>query len=133
MAIKRERYEIPTPADVQSRLSGMRVFKVIDMQDAYWHVKLSPESSYLCTFHTPWGRKRFLRMPFGISSASKVMQKRNEEAFGDIQGVHVITDDLIISAKDETEHAPSFRKYLSVRDNRMSSSMPTRSSTRSTQ
>ena len=104
VAIKRERYEIPTPADVQSRLSGMRVFTVFDMQDAYWHVKLSPESSYLCTFHTPWGRKRFLRMPFGISSASEVMQKRNEEAFGDIQGVHVIADDLIISAKDETEH-----------------------------
>ena len=52
VAIKRERYEIPTPADVQSRLSGMRVFTVIDMQDAYWHAKLS---SYLCTFHTPWG------------------------------------------------------------------------------
>ena len=32
------------------------------------------------------------------------MQKRNEEAFGDIQGVHVIADDLIITAKDETEH-----------------------------
>ena len=104
VAIKRERYEIPTPADVQSRLSGMCVFTVIDMQDAYWHVRLSPESSYLCTFHTPWGRKRFLRMPFGISSASEVMQKRNEEAFGDIQGVHVIADDLIISAKDEAEH-----------------------------
>ena len=104
VAIKRERYEIPTPVDVQSRLSGMRVFTVIDMQDAYWHVKLSPVSSYLCTFHTPWGRKRFLRMPFGISSASEVVQKRNEEAFGDIHGVHVIVDDLIISAKDETEH-----------------------------
>ncbi len=50
------------------------------------------------------GRKRFLHMPFGISSASEVMQKRNEEAFGDIQGVHVIADDLVISAKDETEH-----------------------------
>ena len=36
MAIKRERYEIPTPADVQSRLSDMCVFTVIDMQDAYW-------------------------------------------------------------------------------------------------
>ena len=43
-------------------------------------------------------------MSFGISSASKVMQKRNQEAFGDIRGVHVIADDLIISAKDETEH-----------------------------
>ena len=38
MAIKRERYEIATPADVESRLSGMCVFTVIDMQYAYWHV-----------------------------------------------------------------------------------------------
>ena len=59
VAIKCERYEIPTPADVQGRLSGMCVFTVIDMQDAYWHVRLSPESSYLCTFHAPWVRKRF--------------------------------------------------------------------------
>ena len=69
VAIKRERYEIPTPVDVQSRLSGMRVFTLIDMQYAYWHVKLSPESSYLCTFRAPCGRERFLRMYFGISSA----------------------------------------------------------------
>ena len=31
VAIKRERYEVPTPADVQSRLSGMRVFTVTYM------------------------------------------------------------------------------------------------------
>ena len=81
----------------------MRVFTLIDMQDAYWHVRLSSESSYLCTFPSPWGHKRFLRMPFGISSASEVMLKRNEEAFSDIQGVHVIAGDRFILAKDETE------------------------------
>ena len=135
VAIKRERHEIPTPVDVQSRLSGMCVFTVIDMKYAFWHVRLSSESSYLRTFHSPWGHERSLRMPFDISSASEVMLKRNEEAFGDIQGVHVIADDLIISAKYEAEQTPSFRESLSlsVHDNRMSSSMPTRSSTMSTQ
>ena len=43
-------------------------------------------------------------MPFGISSASEIMQKRNEETFGDIQGVHVIADDLIIAATADQEH-----------------------------
>ena len=76
-AIKRERHVIPTPADVQAQLSGKNVFTVVDMKDGYWHVKLSDESSYFCTFNTPWGRKRFLRMPFGIPSASEIMQKRN--------------------------------------------------------
>ena len=45
-------------------------------------------------------------MPFGISSASEVMQKRNEETFADIPGVR------IISAKDETEHDAIVRKVM---------------------
>ena len=40
------------------------------------------------------------------------MQKRNEEAFGDIQGVHVIADDLILSAKDEAEHDAIISRVL---------------------
>ena len=58
-AIKRERYEIPTPANVQSQLGDKQIFIVIDMKDGHWHVMLTEESSHLCTFHTPWGRKRF--------------------------------------------------------------------------
>ena len=74
------------------------------MKDGYWHVGLTEKSSFLTTFHTPWGRKRFLRMPFGLCSASEVMQKRNESTFGDIKGVHIIADDIIIAAEDEKEH-----------------------------
>ena len=82
------------------------------MKDSYWQVGLDDESSYLCTFHTPGGRKRFLRMPFGISSAGEVMQKRNESTFTDIPGVHVIADDLIIAAKDEAEHDLILHKVM---------------------
>ena len=49
------------------------------------------KSSYLCFFHPPWSRKQFLRMPFGITSATEVIQKRNEQTFSDIAGVYVIT------------------------------------------
>ena len=45
--------------NVQAQLSGNTIFSVVDMKDAYWHVKLSDSSSYLTTFHTPWGRERF--------------------------------------------------------------------------
>ena len=103
---------IPTPSNVQAQLSGKQVFTVVDMKDGYWHVKLSEESSYLCTYNTPWGRKRFLRMPFGIPSASEIMQKRNEETFGNINGVHVIADDLIIAAADDQEHDSILHRVL---------------------
>ena len=52
-AIRREHHRIPTPTDVQTRLAGKQVFSVMDMRDAFWHVRLTEESSYLCAFNTP--------------------------------------------------------------------------------
>ena len=103
-AIKREHFEIPTPDEVQAKLAGKSVFSVFDMSNAYWHVRLTDESSHYTTFHTPWGRKRFLRMPFGISSASEVLQKRVSEVFRGIEGAHVIHDDMIIAGASEEDH-----------------------------
>lgn len=103
-AIKREHYRIPTPEDISAELHEKKVFSILDEKDGYWQVELDEPSSYLCTFNTPFGRYRFKRMPFGISSASEVFQKKNQEVFGDISGVQMIADDMIIAAKDTTEH-----------------------------
>jgi hypothetical protein len=43
-------------------------------------------------------------MPFGISSASEVFQKKNTQIFGDIPGVFIIVDDMIIASETEEEH-----------------------------
>ena len=43
-------------------------------------------------------------MPFGIKSASVVFQKKNEEAFSGIPGIHIVADDIIIVAADNQEH-----------------------------
>ena len=73
---------------------------------------LSEESSYVCTFNTPFGRYRFLRMPFGIRSASEVLQKRVYKVFGDMQGVEVIADDMIIAGATEEEHDQLLRNVM---------------------
>ena len=43
-------------------------------------------------------------MPFGIKSASEVFQKRNEETFAGISGIHIVADDIIIAASSIKEH-----------------------------
>ena len=111
-AIRREHFNIPTPDQVQSQLNGATMFTIFDEKDSFWQVRLTDDSSYLCTFNTPWGRKRFLRMPFGISSASEVLQKRNMDTFGDIQGLHIIADDMIIAAENEKIHDEILHKVL---------------------
>ena len=73
--IRREHFQIPTFEDVVSRLGGKKYFTVLDQKDSYWQVPLSEESFYVCTFNTPFGRYRFLHMPFGICSASEVLQE----------------------------------------------------------
>ena len=92
------------------------MFTVVDMKDAFWHVRLTDASSYLCTFHTPWGRKLFLPMPFGLcsasGSASGVLQQRNDDAFNGIANVHIIADDLIIPGADSPEHDEALRQVL---------------------
>ena len=74
--IHREHHRIPIAEDLAGRLSGKKVFSIVDEKDGFLQVRLDDESSHLCTFNTPYGRYRFKRMPFGISSAPEVFQKK---------------------------------------------------------
>ena len=65
-AIKREHYPMPVLDDIVPELAGSNLFTKLDAKDGYWHVKLDRESSLLTTFNTPFGRYRYLRMPFGL-------------------------------------------------------------------
>lgn len=112
-AIKREHYPIKTVDDIASRLHGKRVFSVIDISNAFYNVKLDAESSKICTFNSIYGRWSFCRLPFGISSSPEVFCKRMEQLFGDIDGVHIVFDDMIIAASDTTEHDEILKTVLS--------------------
>ena len=68
-AIKRSHYPLPTIEEVATCLSGAKVFSVLDARCGFWEVKLDEKSSYLTTMNTPFGRYRWLRIPFGINAA----------------------------------------------------------------
>ena len=54
------------------------------MKDGFYQIELDAESKRLCTFNTPFGRYCMRRLPFGISSAPEVFQKK-DKLFGDIR------------------------------------------------
>ena len=112
--IKCEHYKIPTADEVTSKLAGKKVFSILGEKDGFWQIPLDQESSFLCTFNSPFGRYRFLMCPFGISSAPEVFQKRNDQLFGDIEGVNVVFDDLFICGKDGIEHDGILKQVLIV-------------------
>ena len=95
-AIKRSHYPIPTIEEVATKLNNAKVFSVLDAKSGFWQVSLDDASSKLTTFNTPYGRFRWLRMPFGISSAPEEFQKRMNNTFEGLKGTAVIADDLLV-------------------------------------
>nr|CAI5851190.1 unnamed protein product [Callosobruchus analis] len=110
--ILREHFQIPTNSDIISRLTGSSIFSVIDMKEGFWQLQLDDYSADLCVFNSPFGRFRFNRLPFGISSAPEIFQKKIFEIFGDIPGVQVYFDDIIIFGKDENSHDKALVEVL---------------------
>ena len=63
-ALKREHYKIPVVDGLLPDLTDARVSTKVDLASAFWHLELDEESSMLTTFATPYGRYRWLRLPF---------------------------------------------------------------------
>ena len=101
-AIQREKYQLPTVEDIATRLHGAKVFTVMDVRNGFWHVSLDEESSYLTTFQTPFGRYRWRRMPFGISSVPEVFQRKMHELIEGMTDIEVVADDFIAVGYGET-------------------------------
>lgn len=82
------------------------------MSEGFYNIRLTEKSSDLCTFNSPFGCYRFVRLPFGLSVAPEIFQKYNERAFGDLPGVIIYCDDLLICGEDEKEHDEILRKVF---------------------
>ena len=100
--IRRSHYPLPTIEEVSTRLSRARVFSVLDATCGFWQVRLDEKSSYLTSMNTPFGRYRWLRMPFGLNSAPEVW--RMHELVEGLTGVEVIADDFLICGFGDTMH-----------------------------
>ena len=68
-AIKRPHYMMPTIDQILPKLNNAKIFTILDAKNGFWQVELDKESANLTTFTTPFGRYRWLRLPFGIASA----------------------------------------------------------------
>lgn len=111
-AIKREHYPLLTVEEVVSRMPNAKYFSVLDANQGFWQIELDDESSRLCTMNTPIGRYRFVRLPFGISSASEVFQRSVAQMIEGLDGVVNIIDDLLVWGDSQEQHDQRLVKLL---------------------
>jgi len=110
----RERYILPTLDDAASKMSGAIVFTHLDLTSGYYHLMLHPDCAKLTTFITPFGRFFFKRLPFGLTSASEIFQRRMTELLEGIDGIVVTQDDILVSGGTMAEHDERLNKVLRV-------------------
>ena len=73
----------------------MKYMTVIDIKEAFQNIPLTLRSSLMTTMYTPWGRYRWTRLPFGISSAPEEWQRQIHMVLEGLQVIS-ITDDILI-------------------------------------
>jgi len=103
-SVCRERHPLPVVEQVLAQLTGAKLFSKLDANSGFWQIPLSPESALLTTFITPFGRFRFHRLPFGITSAPEHFQKRMLSILSGVEGVLCMMDDVLVHGKTQEEH-----------------------------
>ena len=115
-ALRRSHYQLPTmEADVLPKLAHARVFSVVDVKNGYWHVKLDQQASKLTTFGTPYGRYRWARLPFGVSVAPELFQRKLDKELEGLSNVAKIADDILVwgNGQDANEAYPDHDAHMS--------------------
>lgn len=118
-ALKRPNLQFITLDEILPELGNAKVFSTMDAKKGFWQVALDEPSSLLTTFWTPFGRYRWTRLPFGISSAPEIFQTKLRAVVQDLDGVECLADDLLVFGRGETleeamvDHEKCLDKLLS--------------------
>ena len=111
-AIKRDHYKTPTVEEITHQLAGSKKFTKVDGTSSYLCIVLDYESSLLTTFNTPWGRYRFVRLPWGLSCAQDIFQRMMDQILEWCKGVIGIADDVVIYGDDDEDHDQNLHNFM---------------------
>ena len=109
-AVRRERYISPTLEDVAPKLARAKVFSTLDA--AFYQLPLEKESSKLTMFITLMGRFCFQRVPFGITLAPEIFQKKMTDLLDNQDGAEACMDDILIYGANVEEHDRRLNEVL---------------------
>ncbi|MCG7882987.1 MAG: DDE-type integrase/transposase/recombinase, partial [Candidatus Thiodiazotropha endolucinida] len=98
--------------DILPDLTDAKVFSKFDARSGYWSIVLSSRASLLTTFQTPFGRYRFLRLPYGLRMAQDEFISKMEQCLEGLPGVKTIVDDIVVFGKDKATHDANIDRLM---------------------
>ena len=112
----KSRYPLPRIDDLFDRLQGAQVFSSIDLQSAYYQVRLKPDDVPKTAFTTPMGLYEFKVLCFGLTNDPGTFQNIMNDVLRDVIGKFVIVylDDIVVYSKNKAEHLRHLKIVLQL-------------------
>jgi hypothetical protein len=94
--IKQKPYPIPKIQDILLKLKGFQYATTHDLNMGYYHMKLSPLSTCLCTIVMPFGKYEYHHLPMGLCNSPDIFQERMYKIFSDLEYTCAYIDNLLM-------------------------------------
>lgn len=98
-------YPLPLISDLTDKARGARFFALIDIEEAFYHVKIRPGDEWKTAFKTNRGMYEFTVMPFGVTNGPGTFQRYIDEVLRPHEAyASWYIDDVLIFAESEGQH-----------------------------
>ena len=90
--------------EMYAKLKGAKDFSTIDLRSGYHHIALGKSSRAKMAFVTPFGKYKFLMVPFGLAQAPAYFQLLINKVLKGLKFAMTYLDDIIIFSQNELQH-----------------------------
>ena len=102
---------MPKVEDIFIQLNGVKYFSSLDLQAGYHNIPLDEASISKTAFTSPFGKYKYIKIPFGLVQAPAYFQEFMTGILKDFNFAIVYLDDIIIfSRRTPRPHKTSFLK-----------------------
>ena len=97
-------HPLPKIDEMYAKLKGTKVLSTIDLRSGYHHIALGKSSRAKTAFVMPFGKYKFLMVPFGLAQAPAYFQLLMNKVLHGLEFAMMYLDDIIILSKNELQH-----------------------------
>ena len=111
---RKDRYPLPLLNETLARISKAKVFTKLDIRQAFYRIRVHPDSEDLTTFRTRYGTYKYKVLPFGLTNGPATWQRyMNNTLFDYLDDFcTAYLDDILIYSENKNEHEEHVCKVL---------------------
>ena len=103
---------MPKVEDIFSQLYGAKYFSTLDLQVGYHQVPLDESSIVKTAFTSPFGKYKYIKVPFRLAKAPAYFQELITCVLKDIRFATAYLVDIIIFSRTTEEHLHHIRQVF---------------------